>query len=270
MCMTVRNIFTSFGSQAMPVRNIYTLFGTYPNTMRNILTVFGKIWGTFLPYLVRCSRIVGFPAVFPCFFILVEQFCLKKQRKTTDFHDFSRFFFFFWPRLSRWLEPASSQGAGGSLQPGGWGQLPASLQTVHSQPSTGTPGSINLYIDIKVMNHTNNEGGSFMLAAWRLQPEALRLKFEACLVFIFILISMLLLILITNLEVWSLQPEALSLKLAAWRMSFEVWRLSSIMLMDKVITKPDNELEAWSLQPEGCSLELEPYVITWILISSYY
>ena len=130
MFMTVRNIFTSFGSQPMPVRNIYTLFGTYPNTMRNILTVFGKIWGTFLPYLVRCSRIVGFPQVFSMFFILFEQFCLKKQRKTTDFHDFSGFFFFGRDSPGGWSQPpAKGLGAASSLVAGG------SLQPAYSQPT---------------------------------------------------------------------------------------------------------------------------------------
>ena len=73
--------------------------------MRNISTVFGQM-------LKNCWVSLGFST----FFILFEQFCLKKQRKTIDFHDFP--IFFFGPRLSWWLEPASSQPAA-SLQPRG-------------------------------------------------------------------------------------------------------------------------------------------------------
>ena len=212
MLIAVRNLSTLYGTYPMTMRNLFTLCGTHSSTMRNLITVYGKIWGTFLPYLARLSRNVGFPKDFNDFQTFFVDFARKNKGKSSIFRNSSDFFFFF-----------------GQDSPGGWGQPPASLQTVHSQPSTGTPGSINLYIDIKVMNHTNNESGSFMLAAWRLQPEALSLKLAAwslslkledCLVLCWWIRLLLNLIMSWRLEACSLKVAASSLKLE--------WSLSSI------------------------------------------
>ena len=87
-----------------------------------------------------------------------------------------------------------------------------------------------------------------------LQPEALSLNLDACLIFIFHIDIEI----ITNTN-----HEAGSSKRAAWRLP-EAWALKLeaclvliLILTGKVITNTDNELEAWSLQPEGCSLKLE-------------